>query len=707
MVFIPPIGKPSSATAESIAEETSFKVGEVLEGRVVRPVGDRYLFVDIGKQLRVKIHWEMPFEIKPGEILNFEVVSEDPLTFKLVDKQESTKRPYQPPSTYSEKADKEKVEISPNGKDKPPPKVTYDPLRSKRDMPSPKVHKEESLSPRTSAKEVAASETPDDTTIEKAPYHEEKASSLPSSLTRKGLSFSLVIEEGVSPYSFDELADSVVSLLADEPFFSLYTSEDPSASPKPTSNMELLKNIILKGLSEKDISLLRELFKGANVKIGDLLKTIQNVFEETLSSSDENQALDTEKEPTPQGSKGKPSHGENTTNVFKGRRISVEETIPLPKNETEEAGGSSKPSPPQGNKIQKGEETKPETNLAESHLEDIPLGKGGDKLAIRIWPATSRFTIESSTPPPPGLELDIGDMLQGKVVEVEGNKVIIDFGSFETQATWEAANTVKPGATIKVMVASLLPQLRLRLVDEVPFKGFMAKLGSMKGWGTLFSRLRGAIQNLPIVQADKGEGVLARTLANFISNNGLSTEARMAQMLEGELPPEELKNDLKLQLAQLIAKGGESSHIEAAKELMQSINGHQLLNVQTQNSGFFIIPLVVAYHQRIDEWRMTIAEEEGKGEKWFRITLLSSPPKLGTIRIDLSYEERSKRLDMLFWVEREETKELVEHAMPMLKEEFSGSKVNLTRVEVGISQDLSKEDLPIEVKRPHLLQMRV
>ena len=344
--------------------------------------------------------------------------------------------------------------------------------------------------------------------------------------------------------------------------------------------------------------------------------------------------------------------------------------------------------------------------LADQETVGIPLDKGGERLAIRVWPAASRFTIESSTPPPPGLQLDVGDMLQGRIVEVEGSKVIIDFGSFETQATWDAAHTVRPGATIKVMVASLLPQMRLRLVDEAPLKGFMAKLGSMKGWSNLFARLKGAVQNLPLIQADKGEGMLLRTLVEFMQHNGLSTEARMARVLEGELPPEELQNDLKLQLAQMIAHGGEESQVAAAKELMQSIGGHQLLNVQTNQSGFFIIPLVVAYHQRIDEWRMTVSEDEAEGERWFRLTLLSSPPGIGTIRIDLSYAQGSRRLDMLFWVEQEESKELVERALPLLKEDFTESKVNLTRVEVGVSKQLAKEDLPIEVKRPYLLQMK-
>jgi flagellar hook-length control protein FliK len=209
-----------------------------------------------------------------------------------------------------------------------------------------------------------------------------------------------------------------------------------------------------------------------------------------------------------------------------------------------------------------------------------------------------------------------------------------------------------------------------------------------------------------MVQADKGEGVLLRTLKGFMANNGLSTEARMAQVAEGELPPDELKNDLKLQLARLVSTGADSSQVEAAKELIQSVSGHQLLNVQTQNSGFFIIPLVVAYHQRIDEWRMTVVEEEAEGERWFRLTLLSSPPGIGTIRIDLSYAERSKHLDMLFWVEREDSKRLLDQALPLLKEEFVESKVNLTRVEVGISKHLSKDDLPIEIGRPCLLQTK-
>jgi len=48
----------------------------------------------------------------------------------------------------------------------------------------------------------------------------------------------------------------------------------------------------------------------------------------------------------------------------------------------------------------------------------------------------------------------------------------------------------------------------------------------------------------------------------------------------------------------------------------------------------------------------------------------------------------------------------VEKALPLLKEEFVESKVNLTRIEVGVSKGLSKEDLPIEVKRPFLLQTK-
>jgi hypothetical protein len=703
MVFIPPIGRPTAAK-EGLAEDTVFKVGDLLEGRVVRPVGERYLFVDIGKQLRVKIHWELPFEVKPGEILHFEVVSDDPPTFKLVDRIDDQSRIANQPEPH-EDTQGERVDLSSQRDGSPPAKVTYGPVKARGEgsrLSYPDVNEREESSILSPPKDNLHSTTKKTEGVKLPSPEGEEAFIFPEFLENEGEPLSSLVKGAKLPLLMQtqELAESIVDLLADEPFFTLYEEGEISEPLARFSNVDAFKSF-LSGLKDEQLNLLKGLFKVEGERLEGLLKALGELVEKGSARVETLVSLDSSEPTNSQNSEIEAPHKEGnkiTSNI--GAQPSGEEPT-FVEGEKSVGGTLAEPS------VHKGpfEQVEPDRFLAEMEAGEVPLEEGGKRLAIRIWPATSRFTIDSSTPPPPGLELDVGDMLQGRVVEVEGNKVIIDFGSFETQATWEAAHTVKPGATIKVMVASLLPQLRLRLIDEAPLRGFMAKLGSMKDWGTLFSRLKGTI-DLPFIQADKGERVLMRTLANFLSNNGLSTEARMAKVVEGDLPPDELKNDLKLQLAQLISKGGEGAHIEAAKELMQSINGHQLLNVQTQNSGFFIIPLVVAYHQRIDQWRMTMAEEEKEGERWFRITLLSSPPHLGTIRIDLGYEELSKRLDLLFWVEREEIKELVEHALPILKEEFTDSKVNLTKVEVGVSKGLSREDLPIEVKGPHLLQMR-
>ncbi len=710
MVFIPPIGRPTSAAAEGIAEDAGFKPGEVLEGKVVRRVGERYLFVDIGRQLRVKIHWELPFEVKPGEILNFEVVSDDPLTFKLVDSKS------EPPTTtepYREDAGgEEKVDIHPDEREPPSSKITYGPLRGRVVPQPPQEPVAQKQGVVAQDGEPAASDPSPSQVASKYLVDEDGSVQGPESEmsfnNQHGILSKMVdprlLEDLISIFNEQPISEEAVSLLGDEPFFSLYGEGGSVEESGVSGRVSLLKNLMLQGLSKEELVELKQLFSGMRLpNVTDLIE----MFGESVSPAQE----EPPSPPAPEtGPKDIPRS--QTSTIPEPSTVSQFEPVPEPSDTNLPTSEFQEPLPALGDTGSLTSEPPEVANeipvsLAEDGTVGIPLEKGGESLAIRVWPATSRFTIESSTPPPPGLQLDVGDMLQGRIVEVEGTKVIIDFGSFETQATWEAAHTVRPGATIKVMVASLLPQMRLRLVDEAPFKGFMAKLGSTKGWGSLFARLKGAIQNLPLIQADKGESMLFRTLVEFMQNNGLSTEARMARVVEGELPPEELQRDLKLQLAQLIARGGDESQMAAAKELMQSIGGHQLLNVQTHQSGFFIVPLVVAYHQRIDEWRMTVSEDEAEGERWFRLTLLSSPPGIGTIRIDLSYAQRSKRLDMLFWVEQEGSKELVERALPLLKDEFAESRVNLTRVEVGVSKQLSQENLPIDVKRPYLLQTRV
>ncbi len=718
MIFLPPVGRQPSVANEA-GEEFGFKAGDLLEGRVVRRVGDRYLFVDIGRQLRVKVHWELPFEVKPGEILNFEVVSEDPPTFRLVEPGRSPSFTTPTDATEPrEEVPRERVEISSQGgRKEPTPRVTYGPLLKAKVVVRDPGQRDASASPSSEPLQEQVEEQ-DGVPLRRDVTRGERVADPPRGRTVSRSPLDSQAMRGLSAlFEGTELSDSVFSLIKEEPFFSLY-GEGMEEGVFEQGEGEGVRQLLLDGVGEEHLGQLKGLFQTPGSKVSELLRFIQELF--YTDALDDAQATEIPKgaregrslagplretpqvedlpssvSATPSKAKIAPGPAERLSTGIPPDTAEGLEDAPA----RSEEGGAVKGETKVSSEVAS-------SSVAEVESEEVSFRRGGDRLAIRIWPAASRFTIESSTPPPPGLELDVGDMLQGKVVEVDGNKVIIDFGRFETQANWEAAHTVKPGASIKVMVASLLPQLRLRLVDEASFKGFTAKLGSMKGWGELFSKLQGAIEHLPLVKADKGEGVLLRTLKGFLANCGLSTEARMAKVVEGELPPDELKNDLKLQLARFISTGGEKAQLDAAKELMQSINGHQLLNVQTHDSGFLVIPLVVAYHNRVDEWRMTVSEEEAEGERWFRITLLSSPPGIGTIRIDLSYAQKARRLDMLFWVEKEESKEVVEKALPLLKEEFVESKVNLTRIEVGVSKGLSKEDLPIEVKRPFLLQTK-
>ena len=290
MVFIPPIGRPSSPAAEGIAEDAGFNPGDILEGRVVRRVGERYLFVDIGRQLRVKIHWELPFEVKPGEILNFEVVSDDPLTFKLVDPKPESPAGATDGQAKGDEAG-ERVDIHPEEREPPPAKVTYGPLRGKVVQPPRQETMVQGQPALVQEDEIVPSDPSPSPTTGHSLVDEGEETPVPQNEGMTGdqpgvfreMTDPRFLEDLISLFSEESISEDIVSMLKEDPFFSLYGEMEPVEDPA-AQQKGILRNLMLQGLGKEQLTELEQLFSGMKMpKVAELLRMV----EETVSQAPE------------------------------------------------------------------------------------------------------------------------------------------------------------------------------------------------------------------------------------------------------------------------------------------------------------------------------------------------------------------------------------------------------------------------------------
>ncbi len=297
-----------------------------------------------------------------------------------------------------------------------------------------------------------------------------------------------------------------------------------------------------------------------------------------------------------------------------------------------------------------------------------------------------------------------GDILKGKVVEVGEDRVTVDFGRFQVQARWEASTPVKLGMLLKVKVSSLYPKIQMKILEElVP-----GKMESLDSWAPLVEELLENLPDLPLIRADAGQETILEELVNFISKNGLSTEALMAKWIKGEVDLEDIKKDMKVQLLRALeakALSGKKGEKELIKNLLDTIQGHQLFNLRSLDLGFILFPLLLIHGDRVEEWIFHMA----KGDKNtpYRLVLIASPSHLGPIRVEIIYLEGTKELSIRFFTEKREAKNIISKELPSLKEAFKEFPFNLVGVRVELSPSVRGLPLPVGSGEGQIISAKV
>ncbi len=343
---------------------------------------------------------------------------------------------------------------------------------------------------------------------------------------------------------------------------------------------------------------------------------------------------------------------------------------------------------------------------------------------------TTPPTLSASRPMPGSWQ--VGQLLQAQVLErLDGARVVLAIqrlhpgsalsGQRSAPTQVEARTPVplapRQALTLEVIKAGPLPELRIvagienesqitaaqaRLTEamrnalprQAPLAETLNRLFTLghRDPAALVPLVQHALQHLLATLPQWREARNAAGLRTAMANSGLWLENKL---LTGAKDPDapRLQHDLKANLLRLLATLGKQTGTEEMARLVETalarVQTHQIAALTSESTGIptWTVELPLKRDQQVDVFHLHICRDgggsdEGSGTQW-SVWLRFDLAALGPVCVKLTLSNST--LSARWWVERQDTIELVQRYLPMLADHFTqaGLSVGSMRCQQG------------------------